>query len=329
MGNNFTLDGYKDPLEYAQKVQRKGLGSLPPLIITCAITGGNAGKEINPNLPESAEEQAESAYEAYKAGASMVHIHRRDPKNPAVCTEDPELYKEVNALVREKCPDIIVNNTAICGRFRMPDGKMGPRLGGSIYAAPEVASVDISNYCALMKLPKRNPPLFGRDEDQIREMDYLMKYDDLEESLKLLKQYGVKPEFEMFDTGDVNYLHQMIAAGKVEGPHLVQMVFTPGANIGSPEYLLNTMYCMPKDTIMGAIAVGPQQYPLLTMAMIRGLHVRVGMEDNIYVEKGKLAESNGQLVEKIVRIAKELGREIATPAQAREMLGLGAPRKYK
>lgn len=325
---NFLLDDYKDSMDYAARLNKGGLSAFPPLIITCAITGGNAGKEINMNLSESSKEQAEQTYDAYKAGASTVHVHRRDPSNPAAMTDNPEHYKEINAMIREKCPDLIINNTAQCGRLRDNNDKTGPRLLTSIYARPEVASIDITNYSARMKLPKRNPPLFGRDKDVINELNYSITWDDTVHAITLMKEYGVKPEFELFDTGDIWYLHQLIAAGLTAGPNLVQMIFTQGANFPTTDYLMNTVRCMPKNTLLGIIGVGTVQFPVLIMAIIQGLHVRVGMEDNIYIEKGKLAENNAQLVEKIVRIAKELGRPIATPSQARQMLGLGAPRGY-
>ncbi len=326
---NYLLDDYKDTQDYLDRFSRGGLSLFPPMIISCAITGANHGKEANINLPETPEEQAEQTYEAYKAGASVVHVHRRSGKNQAVMTTDPEEYKEVNAMIREKCPDIIINNTAACGRVRTLDGQVGPLMLTSIYAAPEIASFDISNFANRMPLAKRNPPLTGRDEDVVNEFAYSITPTEAEGAIKLMKEYKVKPEYEIYDIGDLWYLKQLIRSGLVEGPHLVQMVFTEVVNFPTADYLTNLVRCCPRNSILSCIGVGAIQFPFITMAMILGLHVRVGMEDNIYIERGKLAESNGQLVEKIVRIAKELGRPIATPAQARQMLGLGAPREFK
>src|SRR4030067_95609 len=126
MLKDYLLHEYRDTSEYLAKLFRGGLSEFPPLIISCAITGANQGKEANINLPESAEEQAEQTYHAYKAGASIVHVHRRSSKNHAIMTQDPDEYKEVNALIREKCPDIIINNTAACGRVRQVTTPVSP-----------------------------------------------------------------------------------------------------------------------------------------------------------------------------------------------------------
>lgn len=333
---NYLLDDYRDPLDYVAKIGRGGLSTFPPLIIGCAITGANHGKESNINLPETPEEQAEQTYGAYKAGASIVHVHRRSSKNQAIMTDDPEEYKEVNALIREKCPDIIINNTAACGRIRtvsgmryLSEGQVSPQMLTSIYASPEMASIDISNYSPRGKLGKRKPPLTGRDEDVVVEYAFSITPTEAENAIKLMKEHDVKPEFEIFDLGDIWYLHQLIDAGLVEPPYLVQMVFGAGINYPTSDYLMETIRHTPRNSILSCIGVGACQFPMITMAMIQGCHVRVGMEDNIYIERGKLAESNAQFVEKVVRIADELGRPIATPMQAREMLGLGAPRDFK
>jgi 3-keto-5-aminohexanoate cleavage enzyme len=340
---DYLLDDYKDVDNYLARLHRGGLSAFPPLIISCAITGANHGKESNMNLPESPAEQAEQTYDAYKAGTSIVHVHRRSSKNQAIMSNDPEEYREINAMIREKCPDIIINNTAACGRIRTvsgsdrfsgserpySDGEISAPLLTSIYASPEMASIDISNYVARTKLRKREPPLTGRDEDVLSEISFSITPTEVENAIKLMKEYGVKPEFELFDIGDLVYLHQLIKAGLVEGPHLVQMVFHEMTNFATADYLMTTIRCTPKNSILSVIGVGPCQFPIITMAMIQGCHVRVGMEDNIYIERGKLAESNAQFVEKVVRIAKELGRPVATPTQAREMLDLGVPRDFK
>jgi 3-keto-5-aminohexanoate cleavage enzyme len=330
---DFLLENYKETNDYTARLWRSGLSSFPPLIVSCAITGGNAGKEVNMNLPESLEEQVQQSYDAYKAGASAVHIHRRDPKNPANMTQKWEEYKEVNSNIREKCPDLIINDTAACGRFRIGDGEQpwSPQLLTSIYADPEIASLDISCYCSLMQLPKREPPLFGRDQAIVREMSYSITQSETKKAVDLMKEHGVKPEFECFEMGDIHYVNRLVQGGYVDlnnGPHLIQFVFTTGSNWPTPQYMSMVINAVPRGCILGIIAPGAMQFPVLAMAIVQGLHVRVGMEDNVYIERGKKAESNSELVEKIIRIARDLGRTIATPAQARQMLGLGAPRKW-
>lgn len=324
---NYLMDDLKDTNKYVARFTRSGLTKFPPLIISCAITGQNQGKESNPNLPETLEEQVQQTYDAYNAGASLVHIHRRDPENIAYATHKPELYIEVNKRIREKCPDLIINNTVIGGKWKV-NGQEYPQLLTAVSASPEVGSVDITNYSTRIIRKRRPAPLTGRDNDIWEEIQYSINSEELDTTLTLMKKYGVKPEFEIFDIGDMIYLRDLIVAGKVTGPHWVQMVFSSMFTYQTPEMLMTVIRHLPKNSILGIVATGACQFPFLTMAMILGCHVRVGMEDGFFIEKGKLAESNAQLVEKIVRIAKELERPIATPAQAREILGLGAPRSY-
>jgi len=199
--NPYLLENYKETYDYSNILWKGGLSDLPPAIITCAITGSNAGKEVNPNLPELADEQVEQTLEAYKAGASMVHIHCRNPANPCEMTDDPEVYTELSRRIREKCPDIIINNTCVGGRKRFGGGELaideptpcGPMMLTSITACGEVASLDTSNYCSLMKLPARKPPLFGRDEPVVRETAYRITDTEAMQELEMMKSYTTKP----------------------------------------------------------------------------------------------------------------------------------------
>lgn len=325
-----TIDDYRNVNKYLDKLARYGLAKFEPLIVTCAITGGNQGKEACPYLPETTDEQVQQTYDAYNAGASMVHIHKRSNANPAVMTSDVDEYRQVNAKVREKCPDIIINNTAGGGKLRDPAGNCTQAFNLAIPAGPEVASIDITNYSFADVLKKRQPPLSGRDEDFHREFGYNITPSEAKTCLELMKLYGCKPEYECFDIGDLCFLKSFLANGLEDpnDPHLVQMVFNAGLNFPTVEYMTTMIHCLPDNSVFGCIAVGPTQWAMLTAAIIMGGHVRVGMEDNYYLGRGQMAKSNGELVEKIVRIAGELGRPIATPAQAREILGLGEPRNF-
>ena len=296
---------------YTDKMHRGGLSDFAPAIVTCAITGGNQGKEANPNLPETLEEQVQSTYEAYKAGAVMVHIHRRDPNNTRTRSTDPEEYREVNIKIREKCPDIIINNTCLCGAA-VVGGQRQANMSVSLTAAPEVASIDTSCYRA-------GNAFYTITDAEVRHY--------AEEMGKL----GTKPEFECFQLVDVWYLKKLIESGYVDaqgGPHWLQFVFTKDSNWPVPDFMSMLVRSMPANTVLGIIAAGAQQWPVLAQGLIWGANVRVGMEDNIYIGRGKLADSNAQLVEKIIRIANDLGRRVATCEQARAMLGLGAPRTW-
>lgn len=324
----FLTESITNPRDYTENFMKYGLTKMPPVIIGCAITGGNQGKESNPNLPESIDEQVEQAYEAYKAGASMVHVHCRCPENLGKMTDDTELYREVNRRIREKCPDIIINNTG-AGGWSTNGGPKYPPLNCSVPARPEVASVDITNYTFSIMRKARKAPLTGRDQNELEEVVYSFTEKDIDDTLALTRKYGVKPEFEAFDIGDLLYIDNMVKSGKLteaDYPLSVQMCFTPLMTYQSPDMLLSAIRMLPKNCVMNVLVSGSCQFPLLTMAMILGCNVRVGMEDGYYIKRGELAESNAQLVEKIVQIANLIERPVATPAQAREILGLGAPR---
>lgn len=328
---DYTMDVLRDPIAYSNRLWRSGLADLPPAIVTCAITGANGGKETNPNLPETIPEQVESTYEAYKAGAVMVHIHCRNPKNTAEFSMEPELYRELNAKIREKCPDIIINNTAICGRNIIPEqGVVTETKDSLIETCAEVSSVDVSNYFSHIKLPAR-PGVPGRENDIVMERGYCISQGDALAACEKLKANGTKPEFECFQMSDLHYLNWLVRNGYTDpfgSPHWVQFVFTTGSNWPTPEFINTLKQVVPNNTMLGVIAAGAQQFAVLTQALIIGAHVRVGMEDNVYIGKGHKADSNAQLVEKICRIADDLGRPRATCEQARQMLGLGAPRIY-
>jgi len=324
------VDNLRDPVWYTETMWKRGLSGFPPAIITCAITGGNQGKEANPNLPCTIEEQVESTYEAYKAGAVMVHIHTREPDNLNVMSHNPELYREVNAKIREKCPDLIINNTNICGRWINVDEKMvGDRMESITEAGAEVGSIDISCYCSQIPM-KAQPP--EHPEPWVKENGYFITPNDVVHSLDKMKEYGVKPEFECFAMTDLHYIRRLINQGWTDGtggPNWASFVYTLGSNWNLPQFMDMLMMACPRNTLLNIIAAGPQQFAVLTQALIHGFSVRVGMEDNVFYGKGKKADSNAQLVEKICQIADLLERPRATCEQARAMLGIGAPRKFE
>lgn len=317
MASQDYLIDYADVRGYRKRTL-SGMSSLPPLIITVAITGAWFTKEENPNFPQTVEEQAQQTQEAYNAGASMVHVHRRKGTNPEEMSSDPEEYREINAMIREKCPDIIINNTAVGGRNRVGD-KVSDLMLTSIYANPEVASLDTSNFTGRMSRKGQEPV----------ELSYSITPSEAEYVAKLMNEHGVKPEFEIYDIGDLLYVEQLIEQELVKPPYWIQLLMHPGTNFPSPLYLLTMLQHAPAKSLVSIIGVGKTQFPMVAITIALGCHVRVGMEDNLYLEKGKLAESNAQFVEKVVRIAKEMGREIATPQQARKMIGISeTPRNY-
>lgn len=327
---DYLLGDYRDTVDYMNKMGKYGLTKFPPLIISCAITGGIHGKEANPNLPETPEEQVQSAYEAYNAGASLIHIHRRASHDLSIMSQSADEFLEVNAMMRAKMSDVIINNTCIGGRFAdVANQKLGPSLWASLPARPEVASIDVAAVSTKMKIGARKAPLVPEKDEYIFNFDYIMSQDDAIATAKEFIKYDIKPELELFDLGNIKYIYNLIDAGLIKGPHWVQMLFGGNGIFPTPDNMLAAARLLPKDSLFSVIGIGACQTAMITLAMILGHHVRVGLEDNVFYGPRELATSNAQLVERVVRIAKELGRPIATPAQAREMMGLGAPRQYE
>jgi len=311
---------YADTHAYLERV-----GKMPPVIICCACNGGVQGKEANPNLPETADEVADSVHGAWRAGASMVHIHARDPNNytrPALTTE---IWHEVNRKVRERCPDIIINNTTGGG----PDMTMDERLQ-CLPARPEVASLNLTPDMSKFRIAARKPPLpFPRDEILYDEC-LAFSYGLVSRFAAEMKKWGVKPELETYHSGGPWVMHDLIRQGLIEKPYWIQTVM--GYQTSSYPTFENVVHLvreLPEDSLWLCSGIGPHQVPMTTFAMLLGGHVRVGLEDNVYYKRGEKAESNAQLVERTARLAHELNREVATPAEARRMLGLSAlPSSY-
>ncbi|SES82107.1 3-keto-5-aminohexanoate cleavage enzyme [Natronincola peptidivorans] len=270
---------------------------MDKLIITAALTGAEVTKELQPNLPTTPDEIAEEAYQCYLKGASIVHIHARDKERQP--TQSFDIYKEIKEKIEAKC-DIIFQ----------------PSTGGAVWHGPDerLQPVDLKPEMATLSCGTCNfgPDVFMNSEE------YMEKF------ASKMKELGVKPEMEIFERGMIENAKKLAKKGLVETPmHFDFVLGVPGACPGTPEDLLHMMRAIPEGSTWTVAGVGRHELPLATMAIILGGHVRVGFEDNIFYSKGELAKSNGQLVERIVRIAKELGREVATPQEARKILGIG------
>ncbi len=315
------LWNYANSYEFMEKTQN----GLPPVIICVACNGGVQGKEYIENLPETVEEIADSIYGAYKAGASMVHIHARDPQNLANCARTTEVWYETNKKVRELCPDIIINNTTGGGL----DMTMEERLS-CLDAGPEVASLNLVPDMSKFKMKARKPPLPHPHPP--------VEYDDcIPFSYKLvtrfateMKKRGIKPELETYHTGGAWVIRDLIEQNLIEKPYWIQTVMGyQTSSFPTVDNVVGILRELPKGSLWLCSGIGIFQLPMTTLAILMGGHSRVGMEDNIYYRRGEKLKSNAQVVERTVRIAHELNRDIATPAQAREMLGLSpTPSKY-
>jgi 3-keto-5-aminohexanoate cleavage enzyme len=311
---------YSDTYEYIRRVES---AELPPLIITVAITGGNAGKERNRYLPETPEEQVASTYEAYNAGASCVHIHVRDETGAETST-DPARYINVNRRIREKCPEIVIGNST--GISPWDPREKALRI---LEASPEMCSLNCGPFHVYALQKKRLSPLKGRDSDIQRDDILLGTWKDIERIARIALERNIKPELEIYNTSMFWNVQRLINQNLIKKPYSIELIFGSSFEPPTPRALIGMVDCLPADSLWSVIGVGAHQLPLTTMSMLMGGHVRVGFEDNLYYRKGELAKSNAQLVERVVRIARELGREIASPAQAREMLGISKiPRVY-
>ena len=313
---------YRDPYEWMRRTQTS---SFPPLIVCCAVTGGIQGKEANPNLPETPEEQAEQIAEAYQAGASMVHSHVRDPNCWYNCSGDPEQYRLANGLIRERCPEIIINNTTGGGPGMTPQERLCV-----LEANPEVATLNMGPDVMKMTLKER-PALLPNPRSETKiEGCTPIDYAEVNLFATEMKKRGIKAEMELYQPGHYWTAWDVINQGLVEPPYLFQFVMGYQTSFyATPQNLLSFINELPKHSVYEVAGLGPYQLPMTVMSIIMGGHVRVGMEDNVYLRKGRLLKSNAEIVERIVRIARDMNRAIATPAQARQMLGLSdTPTKY-
>lgn len=317
-----------DPTDYQEWLRRAEKQNLPPLMITVAVTGGVQGKETHPDHPESAEEQVEQIYECYKLGATQVHLHVRDPKALGNTSGDPKEYLRVNGMIREKCPEIIINNTTGggLGLKGTDEERLAPML-----ANPEVCSLDMGPITSRFTLKKRLPPLSGpRMADFELDSVAPITYKETEKFAKAMLDRNIKPEMEVWTTGHYWLVHNLIEKGLVKPPYMIQCVmgFSSGA-FATPKEVIHLLEHAPRPSAFSVLGVGLLGIPMCALGIILGINVRTGMEDTILYKRRELCTNNAQLVERVVRMARDMGREIATPKQARQMLGLSEkPSRY-
>ena len=322
--NTSTLPPSFDYTDSYAFMERVRVG-MPPLIICCSCNGGIQGKEANEVIPETADEIADSVAAAYEAGATMVHIHARDPHDLTKGAGSPQPWREVLSKVRARCPEIIINATTGGG----PHMTMEERAS-SLEAKPEVASLNLAPDMSRFRLKERRAPL--PNPRPALEIDECIgfTYGQIHQFAAMMKEKGIKPEMEVYHPGCAWVVQYLIENDLVTKPYWIQTVM--GYQTGSyptVENVLQLLKDFPPDALWLCSAIGPYQLPLTTLATLMGGHVRVGLEDNVYYARGQKASSNAQLVERTVRIAHELNRPVATPAQARAMLGLNSqPSKY-
>jgi 3-keto-5-aminohexanoate cleavage enzyme len=270
------------------------------VIVTISLTGGVQTKKDNPNLPEQPAEIAADAYACFNEGASVAHIHARDKEGKP--SGEPAIFKEIHHAIRSKCNMILQDSTG-----GGPGLTFEQRLA-CLEAEPEMASLNMGT----MLRPNGTAWINPRSE--------------LERFAEEMSKRGIKPEMEIYHHGMLREMKNFIDKGLIQKPYYVNFVMNmsyQGAAEGTWQNLVSLIQLLPEGTIYNCCAVGGKvQVPITTLAVLLGGQCRVGMEDNIYMSKGVLAKNNAEMVAKSVRIIRELGFEIATPDEAREIIRL-------
>jgi uncharacterized protein (DUF849 family) len=289
------------------------------VLLTCAVTGNAPFNPRHPDFPVTPRQIAAACVEAARAGASCVHVHVRDEQT-RLGTRDVGRFKEVVARVRDSGIDVVINLTCGHGAFLLPDPDdesralpesdlVGPseRMAHLEECLPEIASLDVST---------------GNQVEGGKEFVYLNTTRTLRAMARRFQELGIKPELEAFQAGDVLFANQLLDEGLVDDPPLCQFVL--GVQWASPADTQSMCYLrslLRPGTHWTGMGIGRQQFPMAAQSVLLGGNVRVGLEDNLYLERGVFA-TNGQLVERAVQIIEALGEAVATPAEMRSMLRL-------
>lgn len=303
---------------------------MEKLIITAALTGNITLPTQTPYLPLTPQQIIDDAVRAANAGAASVHIHGRDPKT-ARPTTDPAVYREIAAGIKARS-NVIVCITTGGTAYMAPEerAQVVPALKPEL-ATFNMGTINFSIHPIADRYKDEDYKFPWEKEFAIGTKDFIFRntFGDIEKLMQMMKENNTKPEFELYDVGHIYNLNFLVRRGIIKFPVWLQFVTGIlggiGANVDEVVHMKQTA-----DRLLGAdnyvwsvIGAGyPAEFNLATLGIMMGGHARVGFEDNIFIEKGVLAKSNAELVEKLVRIARELGREIATPDEARKMLGL-------
>lgn len=269
---------------------------MDKLIITAAISGAEVKKEHTPYIPYTIDETVQEAYQSYLAGAAIIHLHvRNDDGSP---TQDKDRYEKVIKAIRKKCGDVIIQPSTGGAVGMSRDVRMQPTQ-----LPIEMATLD----CGTLN--------FGGDDI------FINTENDIKYFAKVMKQRQIMPELECFEKGHIDMVLRLRKKGFIHDPmHFSFVLGVNGGMTGEERDFHFLRESIPKDTTFSVAGIGRYEFPLAELAIKYGGHVRVGLEDNIYIEKGVLAKGNKELVAKVVSLAKKYNREIASPKEAREIL---------
>ena len=286
------------------------------VIITCAVTGAGDTTSRSNLVPITPRQVADAAIEAARAGAAVVHVHVRDPET-GQGSRDPALFREAVDMIRDSGVDMIINLTAGMGGDWVPSEEdpslpgpgtdmIGPeaRLAHVVECKPDICSLD----CGTMN--------FGGNYTYINTAPYLRTM------AKIAQELGVKPELEVFDLGQVRLARSLIEDGLIDSPPMFQICLgIPWGAGADTETMAAMKQALPADAIWAGFGISKMQMPMVAQAILLGGNVRVGLEDNIYLDRGVLA-SNGMLVERAVEIIERMGARVLGPDEARSKIGL-------
>jgi 3-keto-5-aminohexanoate cleavage enzyme len=273
---------------------------MNPLIITAAITGAETTRAMNPNLPLTPEEQAQASLACVTAGASIIHLHVRD--DDGTPTQSLARFRASIAAIRAACPKETIIQISTGGAVGEP---MEKRIASIVELKPEMASLNVASMN------------FGDDI-------FINHPLDVKKLAKHMQELKVVPEVEAYDVGHVEIAKRLLKDGLLQKPIHYQFVLgVPGGMSGERRNLDFMISMVEADDTWAVAGIGRYEHPCALVAVELGGHVRVGFEDNVYYEKGVLAKSNAELVERVADAARKIGRPVATPAEARALLGIG------
>jgi len=297
-------------------------------ILNCAITGSIHVPSMSPYLPITQDEIAQNAIDAANAGASTVHIHARDPKDGKP-SSSLEIYEEIIDKIRAKNKDVIICITTGGGAGMTVEQRVSvvPKFKPEL-ASMNSGSINWGLFPAAAKIKNFKNPWEKAMLEMTKGFVFQNTFADMESMIKIMNENGTKPELECYDVGHIYNVKFLMDSGLIVGKPYLQFVLGINGALGSAVEDLNMMK-ETADRLFGkgnyewsAFGAGKAEYPICMQNLLLGGHVRVGMEDNLYLSKGVMAKNNGELVEKMARIMKEFDYEIATPDEAREILGL-------
>jgi uncharacterized protein (DUF849 family) len=291
------------------------------IILTCAVTGNAPFNRRHPAFPITPQQIAAAAQEAVTAGASIVHLHARHPQT-GEGSRDPKLFHEAVQRIRDSRTDVLINLTGGLGAYFLPDPRdesrglpesdvasVDERMAHLELCRPDIASLDVTT---------------GNQVEGTKEFVYLNTTRTLRTMAGRFRDLGIKPELEVFGAGDIEFTKAMIDDGLISAPPLFQFVL--GVKWGAPADTATIAYMrnmLPAGSIWAALGIGRLEMPVVAQSALLGGHIRVGLEDNLYLSKGVFA-TNGQLVERARRIIEDLGYELATVSETRSILQLPA-----